>query len=183
MSICGGSTAYFTTKLDGVGCDAHLPLRRMSSRSRMRAPKARYDLFPDSPSKFEIRATVSICGGVSRYFNSGCAPELLSCAYSVPRFPARCTKSGVRFGYFPLVMVKCWAAQAVRAQLSPGRPVPSKCYAASPLTQENGMIETILALAIGFGAGCMFYRYMLQRDPAKLEAWAKTIREKTQGKP
>lgn len=44
------------------------------------------------------------------------------------------------------------------------------------------MFEFFLGCLVGFGVGCMFYRYMLRKDPAKLEEWARLIREKTQGK-
>lgn len=44
------------------------------------------------------------------------------------------------------------------------------------------MIESILIFVVGFGLGCMFYRYMLRTNPAKLEQWAAEIRAKTQSK-
>lgn len=38
-------------------------------------------------------------------------------------------------------------------------------------------IANLLYLAVGLGAGIMGYRWMLKRDPAKLEAWALKIRQ------
>lgn len=29
---------------------------------------------------------------------------------------------------------------------------------------------------VAFGVGCMFYRYWLRRDPARLERWAQEIK-------
>lgn len=43
------------------------------------------------------------------------------------------------------------------------------------------MLFDILYFALGVAVGCVFYRYMLKRDPAKLEAWAKAIKEKRGG--
>jgi hypothetical protein len=33
-----------------------------------------------------------------------------------------------------------------------------------------------VGLAVGFAAGCWFYRRQLRRDPAKLDAWAREIK-------
>ncbi len=41
------------------------------------------------------------------------------------------------------------------------------------------LIFIAAALVVGIGLGTMGYRYMLKRDPEKLEEWAKLIREKT----
>lgn len=41
------------------------------------------------------------------------------------------------------------------------------------------LIFIAAALVVGIGLGAMGYRYMLKRDPEKLEEWAKLIREKT----
>lgn len=41
------------------------------------------------------------------------------------------------------------------------------------------LIVLIVVAVVCFGAGAAFYRYMLKRDPEKLEAWARAIREKT----
>jgi hypothetical protein len=42
------------------------------------------------------------------------------------------------------------------------------------------LIPIAIAFVGGLAAGAAGYRYMLKRDPAKLEAWAKKIKEARQ---
>ena len=50
---------------------------------------------------------------------------------------------------------------------------------------QLGLFGPILLLAVGFLIGCWFYRWMIKRDPAKLELWAaeaKRLGEKAKSK-
>lgn len=38
-----------------------------------------------------------------------------------------------------------------------------------------------IGLVVGIGLGAMGYRYLLKRDPEKLEEWAQQIKNKTRG--
>lgn len=39
-----------------------------------------------------------------------------------------------------------------------------------------GLVPYAACLAVGGGLGAAFYRYMLKRDPAKLELWAAQVK-------
>lgn len=40
------------------------------------------------------------------------------------------------------------------------------------LILDAGLLGPCLWMLLGFAVGCWFYRWMLKRDPAKLEMWA-----------
>ncbi len=44
------------------------------------------------------------------------------------------------------------------------------------LVMDVGIVGAMVALAVGFGLGCWFYRWQLKKDPAQLEAWAAEIK-------
>lgn len=40
------------------------------------------------------------------------------------------------------------------------------------LLMQSGLLGPAFLVAVGFLLGCWFYRWMLKRNPAKLEKWA-----------
>lgn len=50
------------------------------------------------------------------------------------------------------------------------------------MTNLLGLVPYAACFVVGGGVGAMFYRYMLKRDPAKLEQWAAQIKAATEKK-
>jgi uncharacterized membrane-anchored protein YhcB (DUF1043 family) len=44
------------------------------------------------------------------------------------------------------------------------------------IAMDMAFVGYLLALVVGFGLGCWFYRYTLKKDPEQLEQWAAEIK-------
>lgn len=49
-------------------------------------------------------------------------------------------------------------------------------YSQEVIMESLGILGLALAFVVGFGLGCVAYRYTLKRDPEKLEALAAKIK-------